>query len=617
MGPCLSVLQKRNVVAASHSLKSAAFSPPKDVEGNLVDLFAKADKSKFRFEEVISAGSYTCQKKGESKEVQGLIKKGIAEFKANPGKYVAIAYQTSMTDWPEDQQKYTLYTRKGWQGLKPEKADDGWQTWVLSSYVCLPECDLGGAADAHTDGMNYEGHKLHHPVNNPPIQPGRGMGCADIPGLKIIGDVDPNDVHQGQVGDCWLLSAISALAEFDGAVHKLFANTPGGIENMPRAGPNKYHVTLYDLRTWEPVDVVVDERLAANANRPGELLGARPSDDGELWVPYLEKAIAVHCGGWDEIDGGACPHAWSILTGCKETYVISTDQSLFSTFSTGTSYKCYGKYNPMENRWSRLENSPHKSSNSAWPMEWPDVGAEYGAGEAGVSADNLFKKIAAWDANNYIIGAGTGGSGDDTNSRNGMVDGHAYTVLQAIENVAGSGFDLVQVRNPHGHGELESGYWDDDGPGWDKYPKVKKALRPIKRDDGIFWMSKEEFFKYFDQIYLCAKDMSEFVGNGKRGPKKAGGRAPPAGGGKKPAPARGKIAPAETPSGNQPTGTPSRRANRDGGNDGFLVHFSVAGVHVQLHMWSPSWLLARLRAIGGSISAMIERERGRARRGPR
>ena len=91
--------------------------------------------------------------------------------------------------WPEDQQKYTLYTRKGWQGLKPEKADDGWQTWVLSSYVCLPKCDLGGAADAHTDGMNYEGHKLHHPVNNPPIQPGRGMGCADIPGLKIIGDL--------------------------------------------------------------------------------------------------------------------------------------------------------------------------------------------------------------------------------------------------------------------------------------------------------------------------------------------------------------------------------------------------------------------------------------------
>jgi hypothetical protein len=69
----------------------------------------------------------------------------------------------------------------------------------------------------------------------------------------------------------------------------------------------------------------------------------------------------------------------------------------------------------------------------------------------------------------------------------------------------------VQVRNPHGHGELENGYWDDDGPGWDEYPSVKKALRPMQRDDGIFWMSKEEFFKYFHSIYLCAKDMSEFL----------------------------------------------------------------------------------------------------------
>ena len=182
MGPCLSAQQNRNVAAAlviiAHSMKSAANNPPKDVAGNLIELFEKADKSKFRFDEVISGGSYTYQKSGEKKEVEGLISDGIAEFKANPGKYVAIAYQTSMTDWPEDQQEYTLYRRMGWQGLKPEKADDGWQTWVVSSYVCLPECDLGGAADAHTDGMNYEGHKLHHPVNNPPIQPGRGMGCA-------------------------------------------------------------------------------------------------------------------------------------------------------------------------------------------------------------------------------------------------------------------------------------------------------------------------------------------------------------------------------------------------------------------------------------------------------
>lgn len=85
---------------------------------------------------------------------------------------------------------------------------------------------------------------------------------------------------------------------------------------------------------------MIDERLAAKADGSG-LLGCSPSEDGELWVPYLEKvrishthclamaikhcasgtpcglscshcsggqALAVHCGGWDKIDGGQCTH---------------------------------------------------------------------------------------------------------------------------------------------------------------------------------------------------------------------------------------------------------------------------------------------------------------------
>ena len=56
--------------------------------------------------------------------------------------------------------------------------------------------------------------------------------------------------YNNLVGDCWLLSAISALSEYEGAVAKLFSKTKD-IHNLPLSdSSNKYIVTLYDLKTW-------------------------------------------------------------------------------------------------------------------------------------------------------------------------------------------------------------------------------------------------------------------------------------------------------------------------------------------------------------------------------
>ena len=74
---------------------------------------------------------------------------------------------------------------------------------------------------------------------------------------------------------------------------RLFTKTPE-ITRRPLDQPNVYTVTLYELSTYEPVDVVVDERLAVKADGSGQLLGCEPSSDGELWVCYLEKAVAAH-----------------------------------------------------------------------------------------------------------------------------------------------------------------------------------------------------------------------------------------------------------------------------------------------------------------------------------
>jgi len=195
------------------------------------------------------------------------------------------------------------------------------------------------------------------------------------------------------------------------------------------------------------------------------------------------------------------PHvAWALLTGCKEQYTI--------TKSGGTEeYMCAGRFNAQENRWLNHGNSPHDGEPGLWPMAWPEVG---GGGDGNISRDRLFLKMIAWDKANYIVGAGTKGD-SDSNSTGGMVDNHAYTVIATINDVAGTGIDMMKVRNPWGKGEIENGRFDDDGPGWDEFPQIKKLLKPVVADDGIFWVTKEEFFEFFETIYVSASDMTAFL----------------------------------------------------------------------------------------------------------
>ena len=134
-----------------------------------------------------------------------------------------------------------------------------------------------------------------------------------------------------------------------------------------------------------------------------------------------------------------------------------------------------------------------------------------GLGE--ITEDDLFERICKWDETNYIMSAATTGSGgvSSVGQDSGLVEDHAYSLVSAYINVAGTGIGLLNVRNPWGAGEINDGEFDDDGPGWEKYPEIKEELKPEFRDDGAFWITKEEFFRFYQTIYLSASDMTKFV----------------------------------------------------------------------------------------------------------
>ena len=94
----------------------------------------------------------------------------------------------------------------------------------------------------------------------------------------------------------WFLPR-SSLAEFDGAISRLFRKT-AGLDNLPQDMPNSYTVTLFDLTTWQEVDVVVDERLA------------RKPDGTGLRGRHVRKSAVLGVGGGGGWGWGLAAAAW-------------------------------------------------------------------------------------------------------------------------------------------------------------------------------------------------------------------------------------------------------------------------------------------------------------------
>ena len=239
----------------------------------------------------------------------GSLEEGIVTFQNHPERYVAMIYPNMHLQDGTTKKKFTFVLRQGTTGYRPEGIrSDGKGSFCILRHMYQRLQPLENDVlpkkfcDKYTDGFFYEGKKLH--LKNKPILPGRGMGIGDDANMRLIGDyAEPNDVFQGAVvGDCWLLSAIACLADYDWAVRRLFRKSKN-FPDCPVDQPYQYVVTLWDLKTWKEVDVVVDERLPVRSDGSGFLFGALPSKDGKLWVPYLEKAIAAHCGGFDNLQG--------------------------------------------------------------------------------------------------------------------------------------------------------------------------------------------------------------------------------------------------------------------------------------------------------------------------
>lgn len=115
------------------------------------------------------------------------------------------------------------------------------------------------------------------------------------------------NAKQGNLGDCWFVSAISTLT-----LHQKFLNRVISSDN---SFEKEFYAGIFHFRFWhfgEWVDVVVDDRLPTHGKH---LVYLHSKNDNEFWSALLEKAYAKLKGGYQHLDGGESSNAFQCFTG--------------------------------------------------------------------------------------------------------------------------------------------------------------------------------------------------------------------------------------------------------------------------------------------------------------
>jgi len=138
---------------------------------------------------------------------------------------------------------------------------------------------------------------------------------AFVKGEGEAHSVDPSDVTQGALGDCYLMASMAAIAN----------QNPDLIQKLIRDnGDGTYTVTFYQKKKvlglfdngHEKIEITVDADFPEHNGSP---MYAQPGDtvDGkqEIWSMVIEKAYADWKGGYEDIEGGWPHDALEALTG--------------------------------------------------------------------------------------------------------------------------------------------------------------------------------------------------------------------------------------------------------------------------------------------------------------
>ena len=248
----------------------------------------------------------------------------------------------------------------------------------------------------------------------------------------FVNDISIDDVLQGYLGNCYLMSSLAAMTNIPQLICQLFRSFQVNKFGCYEIGLNiegEWQIILLD--DYFPCSKKTRTPIFAKPNGP------------ELWVMLLEKAWAKINGGYINITGGYASEVLSVFT----SFPIETFDLLIKDID----------------------------------IIWKDLKKAFEDGHIITCCSKFDNEIEKY----------------------GLVSGHTFTVTNLVEGYVNKKYTrLIRLRNPWGYKEW-IGDWSDHSKLWTEEAKKELNINLHIEDDGEFFMSFEDFFKYFLVVDVC------------------------------------------------------------------------------------------------------------------
>ncbi len=359
-------------------------------------------------------------------------------------------------------------------------ADRPWNNWVIKTFKPLEASSFGtgpafvrllpglppkapeqpdAPVDDRFDSIRLTCNKNSTAFRDPefPHEPASIFGFHENSARKFFmydRTIEPSDIIQGELGDCYFLSALASLAQTPDRIKRLIR-----FRRTTETGVYCFSLCLNGI--WE--NVVVDDKIPClpSANKPIFC----QSKTSEVWAILLEKAWAKIHGGYLNVESGRLEESLKALSGAPcNLHMIASDRM-------------------EEDQWVELLDARRRAYVLACSTK-----------------DFSDRKLDS--------------KGVDPLS--GLVASHGYSILGIYELVrqpdgsfrrlssadspSAANLRLLKVRNPWSSVEWR-GDFSDNSANWT--PQLKKELSLAESEDGIFFITAKDFARHFSSFVVC------------------------------------------------------------------------------------------------------------------